>query len=111
MLSKKEMDEGVPILEKKVADKQPEVVCLVGKGIWEAVFRVAQGRSLRKEEFRYGWQDPYVMGRKENPPWPGARVFVATTTSGVSTNMTFAEKEKVWAELGRWVMENRTRKK
>lgn len=105
MLSKQEMNDGVPILEAKIRENRPEAVCLVGKGIWEAVFRVKKGRSIRKEEFKYGWQDPWVIGEDKN--WGGAPIFVATTTSGVSTSHTLAQKQEIWADLGQWVKERR----
>ncbi|KAI3227836.1 hypothetical protein DTO012A9_4316 [Penicillium roqueforti] len=106
MLSRAEMDAGVPVLEAKVAAQRPEVVCLVGKSIWEAVWRVRHGRGIRKEEFRYGWQaETENMGRVDD--WAGAPVFVATTTSGLAAGMKPAEKEAVWAELGSWVVRRR----
>ncbi|RAK89454.1 DNA glycosylase [Aspergillus costaricaensis CBS 115574] len=110
MLSKKEMDAGVPVLEAKVREKRPEAVCLVGKSIWEAVWRVKVGRGIRKEEFRYGWQDEGMnLGRVggDDGGWEGARVFVATTTSGLAAGMSVMEKREVWDELGRWVVERR----
>ncbi|THC97189.1 hypothetical protein EYZ11_003354 [Aspergillus tanneri] len=106
MLSKAEMDAGVPVLEAKVASQRPEAVCLVGKSIWEAVWRVRRGRAIRKEEFRYGWQDESEnMGQTDG--WKGAPVFVATTTSGLAAGMTMAQKEAVWNELGKWVVSRR----
>lgn len=109
MLSKAEVDAGVPVLEAKIAAQRPEAVCLVGKGIWEAVFRVRHGRAIRKEEFRYGWQDEAEnMGCTDESEWGGAPVFVATTTSGLAAGMTMAEKEAVWAEVGAWVVKRRT---
>lgn len=106
MLSKAEMNAGVPVLEAKVAAQRPEIVCLVGKSIWEAVWRVRKGRAIRKEEFRYGWQDPDEnMGKGDG--WDGAPVFVATTTSGLAAGMSMKEKEAVWAELGKWVVRRR----
>ncbi|KAJ6095076.1 hypothetical protein N7467_002589 [Penicillium canescens] len=113
MLTRAEMDAGVPVLEAKVAAQRPEAVCLVGKSIWEAVWRVRRGRGIRKEEFRYGWQgEAENMGRVEGEGgWPGAPVFVATTTSGLAAGMKPAEKEAVWAELGRWVVRRRGRGK
>jgi TDG/mug DNA glycosylase family protein len=106
MLSRAEMNAGVPVLEAKVAAQRPRAVCLVGKSIWEAVWRVRKGRAIRKEEFRYGWQDESEnMGRCEG--WDGAPVFVATTTSGLAAGMTMAEKQAVWNELGRWVVQRR----
>ncbi|KAJ5700731.1 hypothetical protein N7455_012600 [Penicillium solitum] len=108
MLSRAEMDAGVPVLEAKVAAQRPEAVCLVGKGIWEAVWRVRHGRGIRKEEFWYGWQaEEENMGRCDG--WAGAPVFVATTTSGLAAGMKLAEKEAVWAELGSWVVRRRGR--
>ncbi|EEA25233.1 uracil DNA N-glycosylase Thp1 [Talaromyces marneffei ATCC 18224] len=106
MLSKAEMDAGVPILEAKIAAQRPEAVALVGKSIWESVWRVRHGRGIKKEEFRYGWQDDDEnMGRCEG--WDGARVFVATTTSGLAATMSMQEKEEVWNELGAWVKRRR----
>ncbi|KAL4947287.1 uracil-DNA glycosylase-like protein [Aspergillus filifer] len=106
MLSKAEMDAGVPILEKKVAANKPAVVCLVGKSIWEAVWRARKGRAIKKEEFKYGWQDEGEnMGISAE--WEGAKVFVATTTSGLAAGMSMAEKRAVWDELGAWVVPRR----
>lgn len=106
MLSRAEMDAGVPVLEAKVAMQRPECVCLVGKGIWESVWRVRRGRAIRKEEFQYGWQDETEnMGRSE--AWSGARVFVATTTSGLAAGMNTEQKLAVWNKLGSWVEKRR----
>ncbi|KAJ9366150.1 hypothetical protein DTO282E5_9162 [Paecilomyces variotii] len=116
MLTKAEMDAGVPVLEAKVAAQRPEAVCLVGKSIWEAVWRVRKGRGIKKEEFKYGWQDESEnMGRVRSGDgvegWDGAPVFVATTTSGLAAGMTLAEKQAVWNELGRWVVKRRQERK
>ncbi|KAL4941895.1 uracil-DNA glycosylase-like protein [Aspergillus oleicola] len=108
MLSKAEMDAGVPILEAKIAAQKPQVVCLVGKSIWESVWRARKGRAIRKEEFRYGWQDTEEnMGVCVEDGWEGARVFVATTTSGLAAGMSMAEKRAVWDDLGAWVVPRR----
>jgi TDG/mug DNA glycosylase family protein len=107
-LSKAEMAAGTPILEAKVAKFRPEAVCIVGKGIWEAVWRWRYGREMRKEEFRYGWQDEKErMGRVDGDEWEGARVFVATSTSGLSASTKPAEKEAIWRPFGQWVMQRR----
>jgi mismatch-specific thymine-DNA glycosylase len=105
-LSKKEMDESVHVLEEKIARWKPEAVCVVGKSIWESVWRVRHGRALRKEEFRYGWQEEGErMGKSEE--WEGARVFVACSTSGLAASLFPAEKERIWRELGVWVEKRR----
>ncbi|KAJ6157892.1 hypothetical protein N7470_005484 [Penicillium chermesinum] len=107
-LTKAEMDAGVPELEAKIAAQKPEAVCIVGKSIWEAIWRVRHRRPITKEEFRYGWQDESEnMGRKAGEEWGGAPVFVATTTSGLAASMSVAEKEAIWAELGKWVVQRR----
>lgn len=97
-LSREEMDSSVAILTAKIALFKPESVCIVGKSIWESIFRVQNGRGIKKEEFRYGWQED---------DWEGARVFVATSSSGLAAGMRMAEKEAVWRELGVWIEERR----
>ncbi|TQN74249.1 G/U mismatch-specific uracil DNA glycosylase [Colletotrichum shisoi] len=122
-LSKAEMDEGVDVLEDKIRGCRPEVVCIVGKGIWESIWRVRHGRGIRKEEFRYGWQDKgesmgVAVKREEeegggeapNEAWAGAKVFVATSTSGLAATLRPAEKERIWRELGEWCEMRRAQK-
>jgi len=102
------MDESVSVLEGKVRKFKPEVVCIVGKGIWESIWRVRDGggKKMRKEEFRYGWQEEGErMGKCEG--WEGARVFVACSTSGLAASLLPAEKERIWRELGVWVEKRR----
>lgn len=158
-LSKAEMDEGVAELERKIALYRPESVALVGKSIWESVWRVRHGRGIKKGEFRYGWQEEGErMGKgtgkgtgtgtgrgrgkggffgggavkekegdraaaaaddadekkekgDEDKKWIGARVFVATTTSGLAASMSLKEKEEIWTQLGSWVEERRAERK
>ncbi|MCJ1260037.1 hypothetical protein MMC24_007877 [Lignoscripta atroalba] len=109
-LSKAEMDASVPELEAKIAACRPEAVAVVGKSIWESVWRARHGRGIRKEEFRYGWQDEGERmggGGDGEDGWKGARVFVATTTSGLAAGMRPHEKEAVWRPLGEWVQQRR----
>lgn len=72
------MDESVGVLEEKVRKFKPEAVCVVGKSIWESLFRVRNGRELGKGGFVYGWQEGVRMGVEEG--WEGAKVFVACST-------------------------------
>jgi G:T/U-mismatch repair DNA glycosylase len=105
-LSKGEMDASVLVLEEKIERCRPEAVCVVGKSIWESIWRTRRGKGIRKEEFRYGWQDEGErMGRTEE--WEGARVFVASSTSGLAATLPVSEKERIWKELGVWVQERR----
>lgn len=105
-LSKREMDDSVHVLEEKIKKWKPESVCVVGKSIWESVWRVRHGKALSNEEFRYGWQEEGErMGKCEG--WEGARVFVACSTSGLAASLLPAEKERIWRELGVWVEKRR----
>lgn len=123
-LSKAEMDAGVSILEEKARRWRPEAMCIVGKGIWESIWRVRHGRPIKKTEFKYGWQDASEnmgvvgkAGQKEEEKeegvtypegaWKGARVFVATSTSGLAATLKPAEKEAIWREMGIWVEKRR----
>ncbi|TGO10198.1 hypothetical protein BTUL_0141g00030 [Botrytis tulipae] len=108
-LSKKEMDEGVSLLEEKIRVNRPEVVALVGKGIWESVWRVKKGKAMAKDEFRYGWQsEEENLGMiKHGDSWGGARLFVASSTSGLAASLSPAEKQKIWGELGSWIEQRR----
>lgn len=106
-LSKDEMTEGTRELERKFALYRPEAVCIVGKGIWEAIWRFKYTRSMKKEEFKYGWQDEgHNMGRVEGE-WEGSRVFVTTSTSGLAASLKPAEKEAIWRPFGEWVQQRR----
>lgn len=107
-LSKDEMTEGTRELERKFALYRPEAVCIVGKGIWEAIWRFKYGRNMKRDEFSYGWQDEsHNMGMKEGDDWKGSRVFVATSTSGLAASLKPAEKEAIWRPFGEWVMRRR----
>lgn len=114
-LSKDEMDEGVAILEDKISKWRPESVAIVGKSIWESIWRVRHGRKCGKHDFTYGWQsDSERMGVVNagvgDDGWLGARVFVTTTTSGLAAGMRPHEKEEIWRGLGEWVKQRRIEK-
>jgi mismatch-specific thymine-DNA glycosylase len=105
-LSKAEMTEGTPILEEKFRKYRPEAVCIVGKGIWEAIWRWRYKRQIKKDEFHYGWQDERErMGKCDD--WEGARVFVSSSTSGLSASTKPHEKEAIWKPFGEWVKARR----
>ncbi|KAJ9137616.1 DNA glycosylase [Coniochaeta hoffmannii] len=124
-LSKGEMDAGVAVLEEKVRRWRPEVTCVVGKSIWESIWRVRHGRGIRKEEFRYGWQEEGenmgkvgAEGMREEEreegvdyggegEWKGSRVFVACSTSGLAATLRPPEKEAIFRELGVWTERRR----
>ena len=113
-LSKSEMDEGVAILERKIRKWRPESVAIVGKSIWESIWRVRHGKNCGKGDFKYGWQDDSermgIVETEDEEKWHGAKVFVATTTSGLAAGMRPHEKEEVWRGLGQWVKQRRIEK-
>ncbi|KAM0250595.1 hypothetical protein ACHAP5_002125 [Fusarium lateritium] len=105
-LSKQEMDEGVEILHEKCRKYRPESVCVVGKSIWESIWRVRHGKPVGKA-FKYGWQDESEnMGVIEGE-WEGSKVFVSSSTSGLAATLSPAEKERIWAEIGSWAIKRR----
>lgn len=111
-LSKEELIEGAGILEAKIAQYKPEAVCIVGKGIWDVIYKAKTGKPLKAPVFKYGWQDEELwLGRSFNDDgtleWSGARTFVATTTSGLAAGMKPDEKLAIWTPLGEWVQERR----
>jgi mismatch-specific thymine-DNA glycosylase len=119
-LSKEEVVAGTPILDNKIRKYKPEAVCIVGKSIWEAIWQYNRGKKPSKAEFHYGWQDEtHNMGKlpfegeeastqvDDDDDWPGARVFVATSTSGLSASLKPAEKEAIWKPFGEWVQQRR----
>lgn len=116
-LSKEEMAAGTVALDAKFRQYKPEAVCIVGKGIWEAIWRHRRGKNPSKAEFRYGWQDEeHNMGKsadgeEEVGPngeiWRGSRVFVTTSTSGLAASLKPAEKEAIWKPFGEWVQKRR----
>lgn len=55
-LSKHELAAGTPQLDEKIRKYRPEAVCIVGKGIWEAIWRSRYGCAMKRGEFAYGWQ-------------------------------------------------------
>ncbi|PNY24551.1 G/U mismatch-specific uracil DNA glycosylase [Tolypocladium capitatum] len=102
-LSRREMDDGVALLEEKARAWRPESMCVVGKSIWESIWRVRHAGRPVGRAFRYGWQDEAEnMGVIEGE-WPGARVFVASSTSGLAAALSPAEKQEIWDGLGAWV--------
>jgi mismatch-specific thymine-DNA glycosylase len=105
-LSREEKMLGWKIAEEKVRTWKPEVVAVVGKGIWDAVHRARFGVGLDKERFEYGWQsEEERVGSCEG--WEGARVFVTSSTSGLAAGLSVTEKEDIWRPLGEWVKKRR----
>lgn len=120
-LSKEEMAAGTANLDAKFLKYKPEAVCIVGKGIWESIWRYRYGKNMCKAEFKYGWQDEkHNMGKSadgvedydaKGEVWRGAKVFVTTSTSGLAASLKPAEKEAIWKPFGDWVKQRRLERK
>ena len=114
-LSKEETAAGTANLDAKFLKYKPEAVCIVGKGIWEAIWRYRYGRNPNRTEFHYGWQDEkHNMGKSDvevldddGHVWKGSKVFVTTSTSGLAASLKPAEKEAIWKPFGEWVQKRR----
>jgi mismatch-specific thymine-DNA glycosylase len=111
-LSKQEQIEGAAIIEQKIAKYKPVAVCVVGKGIWDTMYKSKTGKTLPRREFSYGWQDENLwLGRAVDQNgdlvWAGARTFVCTSTSGLAADTKPAEKLAIMSELGDWVKQRR----
>jgi thymine-DNA glycosylase len=105
-LSKEEMLAHVDPLEAKIRKWRPRAVCVVGKGIWDAIYeRKTRGGKVGKE-FKFGWQG-MRMGEDGTGGWSGARVFVTPSTSGRVAAYSREFQEVLWRELGDWVRAER----
>lgn len=108
-LSKAEMDANVEVCEEKIRKWRPESVCVVGKGIWESMWRAKHGgKKITKEQFVWGWQvDAERFGGVPGAGYEGARVFVVPSTSGLVAGYSMEFKRAIWKELGDWVQQRR----
>lgn len=55
--------------------------------------------------------DDEIPGAEVDDGWKGARVFCATSTSGLSASLRPAEKEAIWKPFGEWVQKRREERK
>ena len=53
------------------------------------------------------WAEDEDEDDDEDKDWNGARVFVATSSSGLDASTSRAAKEAIWAPFGQWVQERR----
>lgn len=114
-LTKEEQREGATVLDEKIRNFRPAAICIVGKGVWEYVW-LGRFKDKKKKDFEkafhYGWQDPEAwLGRTVDAngdvTWMGAKTFVATTTSGLSTTPGPKERLEIWKPLGEWFTKRR----
>ncbi|KAK9427333.1 uracil-DNA glycosylase-like protein [Lipomyces doorenjongii] len=101
-LSKDEMVRSASELESKLRRLRPNAVCIVGKGIWEAIYRFKAGMSLKQDQFKFGWQDidefQFAAQSGDSP-----RVFVVPSTSGRVAAYSRSMKGELWKDLGQYI--------
>ncbi|KAK9359384.1 uracil-DNA glycosylase-like protein [Lipomyces starkeyi] len=101
-LSKDEMVRSAGELESKLRRLRPNAVCIVGKGIWEAIYRFKAGKSLKQEQFKFGWQDidefQFAAQAGGSP-----KVFVVPSTSGRVAAYSRSMKGELWKDLGQYI--------
>lgn len=102
-LSKEEIIKSVPILEEKIIRFCPLSICIVGKGIYEAIYKYKTGKSLDKS-FKWGWQSEKMGTSKD---YEGALIYVVPSTSGRAATYSKEMKEYYWNILGEWVDQKR----
>lgn len=94
----------VDVVEDKIRQYKPSAVCVVGKGIWDAIYERKHFGTKVGKDFKFGWQ-PIRMGVDKD--WDGARCFVTPSTSGRVAAYSREFQEILWKELGTWVRQER----
>ncbi|GKT91762.1 mismatch-specific thymine-DNA glycosylate [Colletotrichum tofieldiae] len=107
-LSKAEMDEGVDVLEEKTRGAGPRWFASSARDLGEHLAGAAREGDpeggVPDEGENMGVVVKGEEGGDDAPreAWAGAKVFVATSTSGLAATLRPAEKERIWRELGEW---------
>ena len=95
---------NVDVVEEKIRKYRPSAVCVVGKGIWDAIYERKHFGTKVEKDFKFGWQAVYMGG---DDVWGGARCFVTPSTSGRVAAYSREFQETLWKELGTWVKHQR----
>lgn len=95
-LSTEEMESGAISLEERIRTNAPGMVCFIGKGIWETVYRVRMGKRLK--DFEWGYQRNYGFVFADCP-----NVFVLPSTSGLVAGVSKSEKERLWNQVSKFL--------
>lgn len=109
-LSTDEMLEAVPRLEADLEPFRPRIICLVGKGIWEKIYKAKAGKSLKSVDFDWGVQYR-PDGSTGRLPFTFAGghsvIFVLPSTSGLAAEPPRAKKLEIWTSLAKEIAEMR----
>ncbi|KAK9454262.1 uracil-DNA glycosylase-like protein, partial [Dipodascopsis uninucleata] len=107
-LSRQEMVEGAGALETKISLFYPQTVCIVGKGIWESIYKYKTGKTLKSNGFEWGWQSPpftygaTIVNKDSEVPEHTQQplIFVVPSTSGRVAAYSREMKANLWKTLG-----------
>lgn len=110
-LSPQEMHDNVPRLEGLLTENKPRVICFVGKGIWEKIYRFKTSKPLPKT-FKWGLQtsDGQTFQPEKDPIlFAGGQVklFVMPSTSGLAAGIKKPEKLALWVSLAQLLEDER----
>ncbi|KAF5099770.1 hypothetical protein D0Z00_001511 [Geotrichum galactomycetum] len=108
-LGRVEMLDNVPRLERTLQTYTPAIVCFVGKGIWEKIYKYKTGRILPKDGFAWGLQKniDFTFVTKDR----STKLFVMPSTSGLAAGMSREHKLALWKELASIITEEREAQK
>ncbi|VVT46209.1 uncharacterized protein SAPINGB_P001100 [Magnusiomyces paraingens] len=100
-LSASEMLTAVPTLEADLQPFAPRIICIVGKGIWEKIYRFKTQKPLKSFE----WGVQYRPGENDTRGIPflfaGGKsiIVVLPSTSGLVTSPSRSKKTELWKSL------------
>lgn len=108
-LDRAEMLDNVPRLERTLQTYAPAIVCFVGKGIWEKIYKNKTGRNLPKDGFTWGLQKniDFTFISKDR----STKLFVMPSTSGLAAGMSREHKLALWKELASIITQEREAQK
>lgn len=132
-LSQDEMLEAVPQLEARLEPHTPAIICIVGKGIWEKIYRFKTQKPLNQKEFEWGIQyrpkeeyeeEQEVNSARNLPPdftqnlnalpftFAGGDsvIYVLPSTSGLVTSPSRQKKLELWQNLAKEIEFQRERR-
>lgn len=95
-LSLSELYESVPALENRIAQASPKMICIIGKGIWDNIYKYKHKKAQKRDEFEFGLQKNQVFGNVEY-------VYVMPSTSGLVAGVAKSVKERLWHELAEFM--------
>lgn len=101
-LSQRELSENVPRLGALLGQVRPVIVCFVGKGIYERIYKVTTGHAIPKGSFEWGEQEP-LPGFADG----ASRLFVMPSTSGLAAGVKRSDKLKLFQDLAAAIAEER----